>query len=203
MTDSDNAEERDSGYLLVIEGHRLTKAQARKIADKVRRGTGDLRCHLLLLGYYFTRQFRTTAETKARSRQVLWMIENRPSHPIAGSPHCCLSYGQQSDKDALRQAKKLWIRQIEKSPGNANILAMLPVSSQALEESDRAEALLSQAKELEPDNAAWPRKLSAFFDRRRLLAPKNRKQVFAQKRSPKRSVPSVGNLGIREILATR
>jgi tetratricopeptide (TPR) repeat protein len=181
MANSDNVEDRASGYRLMIEGRKLTKEQARKIADKVRRGTGDLRCHLLLLGYYFTRQFRTKAATKAHSRQVLWMIENQPAHPINGSPHCHLSYGQQSDHDAIKQAKKLWIRQIKKSPGNANILANAASFFSSIREHDRAKALLNQAKELEPDNAEWPRKLSAFFELRRRFASDKSKQVFAQK----------------------
>jgi len=181
MANYHNADPELSGDLVVLEGRDLTKEQARKIADQVRRGKSDLRSHLLLLGYYSKTQFRTRSARDARSRQVLWMIENRPDHRITGGPWCHQHYPPFTDDAAVAKARALWLRHIETHSNEPRVLANAAHFFRQNDEQEMAESLHNRAKQIDPTNPEWPRQLSAFYSLRRILATEDEKTRFAQK----------------------
>ena len=102
-----------------------------------------------MLGYYFRRHIRSPAAKAARAKHVLWVIENRPESPVAGSPYAQLD--PILDGEAYARAKALWLKQAgrhEKDPavlGNAADFFLIW-------EKDTAQDLLEQAKALDPKN---------------------------------------------------
>ncbi|MGH9552541.1 MAG: tetratricopeptide repeat protein, partial [Terriglobales bacterium] len=179
---SSNADPQRLGDPEVLQGWDLSRKQASNIAAKIRRGTGDLRSRFLLLGYYCKTMFRTKAAMKARSRQVLWMIEHLPGHSISKRGWCTLNYGILSDRDAIRQAKHLWNRHIETFSTDARVIANAASFFAEMDEDAKAETLFNKAKQVDPNNPAWPRRLSSFFElRSRFAKSAKRKKLLAQK----------------------
>ncbi len=114
---------------------------------------------LALLGFYFCRSDKFPAERAARQAHVLWVIQHRPGSEVAGSPDCYLA---PTEGEAYEEAKALWLRHADAPNVSATILGNA-ARFFILNESDQSERLYQRAKQLEPQNSAWPEALGNLY----------------------------------------
>jgi peroxiredoxin len=128
------------------EWQKRREAEGRALEDAVKSKPDDLESRVKLLQYYMTQQDRPAAR-KARVAHVVWLVENQPGNPAAGSVYALLHPRQ--DGDAYDRVKGLWDKQVEAHPRDrailANAAAFLRVGHP-----DEARALLERRRQLEP-----------------------------------------------------
>jgi Flp pilus assembly protein TadD len=145
---------------LTQKGKRLTAEQAQKLEEQLKANPKDLSLRTQLLGYYFSKSFRSEDARKARYTHVLWIIENHPDAAIAGQPEAMLHL--QLEKENYQTAKALWLKQVDKHKNRATVLGNAARFFQ-LSDEERAESLLSKARTLEPNNPQWARQLGLLY----------------------------------------
>jgi thiol-disulfide isomerase/thioredoxin len=122
--------------------------EARALEDVVKSKPDDVASRVRLLRHYMTMRNLPEAR-KARQAHVIWLVENQPGNPAAGSAYALLNPRQ--DGDAYSRVKALWGRQVEAHPDDrailANAAAFLRVGHP-----DEAKALLERRRQLEPQN---------------------------------------------------
>jgi tetratricopeptide (TPR) repeat protein len=141
-------------------GMRMSADEAKGLEDEVAKTPDDLSARVKLLGFYFMKQ-QTSAEAKGAFRgQVLWVIKNHPESEIGGTPYCALD--PITDPDGYRDAKQVWMKQIESHAKDAVVLGNA-AGFFFRHDKELAEKLLKQAKELDPKNPAWPDMLGHLY----------------------------------------
>jgi hypothetical protein len=114
---------------------------------------------LALLGYYFTRASHFPADRAARQRHSLWVIEHRPETEVAGSPNC---YIAPKEGEPYRRAKELWLRHAGEPGVTAKVLGNA-ANFFTINEPSLSKRFLKRAMSLDPENPAWPERLSFVY----------------------------------------
>ena len=113
---------------LVQEGRQLSKANVKRLESALKSLPYDYPTRAKLLGFYFHSSlpiFGRKATIKARRRHILWLIENHPGSSIAGLPEAAIepSGHELADEEGYRQAKELWLKQVERNKNNEKVRA--------------------------------------------------------------------------------
>jgi TPR repeat protein len=111
---------------LVQEGRQLSKANVKRLEFALKSIPYDLPTRARLLGFYFHSSlqiFGRTTTLKARRRHILWLIENHPDSSVAGLPEASIEpRGQElADEEGYRQARELWLKQVERNKNNEKV----------------------------------------------------------------------------------
>ena len=111
---------------LVQEGRQLSKANVKRLESALKSIPYDLPTRARLLGFYFHSSlpiFGRTTTITARRRHILWLIENPPDSSVAGLPEASIepSGHQLADEEGYRQARELWLKQLERNKNNEKV----------------------------------------------------------------------------------
>ncbi len=111
---------------LVRDGRQLSKANVKQLESALKSLPLHLPTRARLLGFYFHSSrpiFGRTATIEARRRHILWLIKNHPESSIAGLPEAMIdpSGHELADEEGYRQAKELWLRQVDKKKDNMKV----------------------------------------------------------------------------------
>ena len=144
----ENADAEVRAHILILQGQKLTDAQAPEMESELAAQPDNLDLRAQLLGYYGKRQYDKNADNTARNAHILWLIANRPDAPIAGLP--CAQIDLPLNADAYAQAKNLWLEQAARHPEK---VAVLNNAAHFFTQSDRdiADELFGKAQALEPE----------------------------------------------------
>lgn len=180
MFDPDAAFMGTDGSGIVLAGRQLSPGEARKFAYRFRQDNSDLRSLFFLLGYYSNLRCGSVSAEKARCKIILWIIENQPFHPVCRR-WCRLADIPAPDQKVLRKAEELWLKQIERFSNNAQVLTNAGWFFYWSRQKEKAESLLLQAIDVEPENPAWHLELASYFNLERMLATFGKKRTFARR----------------------
>jgi hypothetical protein len=146
--------------LLILKGIQLSAEQAQKLEDQLKVNPKNLSLRTQLIGYYHPKSFQPGDARKARYSHLLWIIENHPGAPIAGTPQATLYPAL--DKENYQTAKALWLKQIDKHKDRATVLGNAAKFFQ-LSDKDRTESLLIRTRTIEPNNPQWAQQLGQLY----------------------------------------
>jgi len=135
----------DQGYRGL--GSTMTSEEARQLQKELALDPSNFRTIVMLLGYYFRFQARMPASA-TRQKYILWMIDNKPDHPLSGGPDLAWDGRLREFYD---EAKAHWLVQIEKHPNNPKILANASYCFGFVDDAEALE-LLERAIKLDPTN---------------------------------------------------
>lgn len=151
---------------LVKDGAVLSPAAADRLEAQLQENAEDLPARTKLLGYYFYQWMRPgeAASKAARRRHILWIVQNRPGDQIAGLNEVVIfpTGDSLADPDGYRQARELWLSQMEARKGNAPLLGNLSKFFQ-LSDKDLAESALKRAQEADSSNGEWGWRLGYLY----------------------------------------
>jgi len=116
-------------YDLLKKGSSLSAEDVEKLETRVTQKPDDEDARIQLLPYYVVP--RSTADlpsvTAARARHILWLIEHDPKGGLGlfkaetGVYRLHCQGDNLADPETFRRASELWLEQIKKNPGNAEI----------------------------------------------------------------------------------
>lgn len=103
----------------------LTALQAEQKEIALRTNPSDMKARAALLEFYFRGPGAPAVTIPARRAQILWLIQNAPADPLAGSPAATIdaSGHKLADPEGFKLASAAWREQIAKQPSNAAVLA--------------------------------------------------------------------------------
>jgi hypothetical protein len=135
---------------LALEGSELAESDAADFELKLAADPFDLDSRILLMGYYSKRRFDSRDLAELRLPHLIWIAENQPGHPIAGSPFAdCLV--EVDGLTAYKEMKLRWLRHV--NAGNSSIAVLRNAAYFLLHyDKELSEKCLLQANALEPDN---------------------------------------------------
>jgi len=151
-----HAHPRDSKstFDLLKKGSNLSPKDAEKLEERVTKKPDDEEARIQLLSYYAARPAGADLSTvkAARARHILWLIENDPKDGLGlfqvatGVYRLNCEGDELADPDAFKRAGELWLEQIKKNPGNADIPSRAVRAIQFCSP-DQAERLLIEARD--------------------------------------------------------
>jgi hypothetical protein len=143
-----------------MEGMKLSEDEAQQLEETLKHKPEDLSIRTKLLGYYFTRRFRSEWIDSIREREVLWIIQHHPEARIAGLPYAQLDViSSASDYQA---GATLWKQQVANHTNEPRVLRNA-ANFFILHDRAVAEDLLKKGAALEPENPEWPRALGHLY----------------------------------------
>jgi tetratricopeptide (TPR) repeat protein len=153
MQEGDEGERFDE---LTLAGDRLSSEEAAELESAVAQDPADLDNRARLLGYYSPHMFDSEDARAAYERHALWVVENRPESPLAGTVVMTGLCGL--GDETAENATHLWQKQVDASPRSAPVLSN---AAMLLEHTDEqlGEEYLRKGQELEPDNFEWHERL--------------------------------------------
>lgn len=132
-------------------GRNLKDAQAQKLERKLELDPADLDSRILLLGHYTGRRFHSVELAERRAQHIIWFVENRPEHPIFGSPWAgCFSRSPDGSR-LYKEIKLRWLRLVS-SPAVTTRILLNAANFFIHEEKELSEQCLLQARALAPDD---------------------------------------------------
>ncbi len=132
----------------------MSAADAEKLEAKLQTQPDDLEARSQLLLYY---QFSTDQDCGAH---YFWIVEHHPDAPVLdGWGRFRLMHSSRQ-----REAKALWLRQVEAHSNNARVLANAARALDFVEDGKLAIRLLEQAAVVDPGNPEWPRRVGHQFE---------------------------------------
>lgn len=106
---------------LVLEGRELTKKDVAQLEKKLEEDPTDLETRITVLGYYFAHRTESLELAEKRAEHIIWIVENQPEHPVAGSPFAdCVP--QIDGITAYKEVKLRWMRQLNAGNSPTSIL---------------------------------------------------------------------------------
>src|SRR5260370_6789988 len=140
---------------LMEQGSNLGRDAAQDLEAQLEKNPEDLAARAKLIGYYYYQWMQPgEAATKAaRRRHILWLIEHHPDSPILNLAEVAIEDVGNSlaDPEGYKQARQLWLSQMEARKSDAYTLANLAKFFQ-MTDKNLAESALLQAKALQPHN---------------------------------------------------
>jgi TonB family protein len=139
----------------LTDGSKLSAAEAQQIEQQLLRDPEDIAARAKLISYYFA-----SANAHPRQEHIFWLIEHHPESQIASYfARSSLISSSQADYD---RARTLWLEQVAAHPNDARVLAH---AGGFIGEKDQfaQEDLLKRAREVDPSNPEWPKRLADLF----------------------------------------
>ncbi len=143
---------------LLIEGHKISSAEAEKRENALVTEPRDLPARISLLSYYVTRHDETSKLKK--SEHALWLIRNIPDSEVLHDV-VYVRLDRIVDK-GFEEAKQLWLKHLDTYKDNLVVVAnaadffMLP-------DKPLAEKLLKQLAAADSANPRWPFELGHLY----------------------------------------
>jgi hypothetical protein len=139
----------------------ISAAEAQQAEAALASKPNDRAARAALLDYYFLNSALDPAQAiPARRRHILWLIQNTPADPLAGSPAATIDAAghRLADATGYKQASEAWRAQAAKPSAAA---AALVNAAYFFKLSDKAftVALLERALALEPGNQEFAARL--------------------------------------------
>jgi hypothetical protein len=133
----------------------ISSAEAQRLEATLKSNPHDRAARSALLGYYFLGRLDPAVAVPARRRHILWLIENIPDDPLAGSPSATIDAAGHSlaDPQGFKLASEAWRAQTSRPGASAaaltNAAYFFKLSDKPLTISllERAIALDSSSKE--------------------------------------------------------
>jgi tetratricopeptide (TPR) repeat protein len=158
---------------LAREGARLTDEEAEQLEREIANETSanpqhaflaQLDHRIMLLGKYSSYRFMPGKEKQLELylEHAVWVVENAPEHPIAGSPFISFTNSIAEHKQGYERIKSIWLRQIDRSPNN---VALLKNAAAFFIHDDKAvaERCLTKGVTLRPNDIKLRHRISHFY----------------------------------------
>jgi hypothetical protein len=158
------SETRPSADLMqaAFDGSKWARDEAQRVEASLRQNSDDATARAKLLGFY---SLRTAEDAARRLPHVLWMIQNHPTDPIAGSTYCRID--PDIDPGGFAQVRSIWQKNETKWPDDPLVLRNAAIFIAGVDD-DEAERILSHGAELQPKQAEWSERLAAVYERKAL-----------------------------------
>ncbi|MCA9160345.1 MAG: hypothetical protein KDA72_18560, partial [Planctomycetales bacterium] len=167
-------------YELARMGGEMNAADRDSLEAKVEANPDDSESRTKLLGYYFINGRRDENAKLAKSRHIVWLIENAPESEVLGLP-----YGQLNkvlEPEGYEKAKQAWLTVIHDSP--KNLTASLNASNFfLLHNREIAEELLLHGQEADPTNSVWAASLGQLYSLGLSRLPEGPEKVSVAKKA--------------------
>jgi hypothetical protein len=151
---------------LMEQGSNLGRGAAQELEAQLEKNPEDLAARAKLIGYYYYQWMQPgEAATKAaRRKHILWLIEHHPDSPILNLAEVAIEDVGNSlaDPEGFKQARQLWLSQMEARKTDAAMLGNLAKFFQ-MTDKNLAETALLQAKAAQPQNAQWDWQLGYLY----------------------------------------
>ena len=149
-----NPRDVKSTFDLIKKGSALSARDAEKLEERLRKKPGDEEARVQLLSYYAgpPTDLDLPAVKAARSKHILWIIENDPKEglglfQIATGIYRINCQGDElADTDAFERASHKWLEQLQKNPRNSEI-RRASVDAIQFCRPEQAEQILTDAKD--------------------------------------------------------
>ena len=138
---------------LLTEGSKLSAAEAQQLEQQLTADPENLTVRGKLISYYFA-----NAIEHPRLEHIFWFIEHHPESEIA----IYYSRSHMFAEPEYGQTKDLWLQAVAAHPADARVLAN---AAQFIGAKDQfaEEDLLKRAREVEPSNPEWTKRLADVF----------------------------------------
>jgi hypothetical protein len=147
------------------EGANLSAQQVADLENKLRQNPKDYLSRVRLLGYYTNPQNKKTNAPEF-PKIVLGFIEHHPRSEMAAGAALALTVFQQ--KGAYEEGATMWLQQVSANQRDPKVLgnAGAYFTGNLLDPKyrDQGEAMLQQARTLDPKNPKWAEKLAELYD---------------------------------------
>jgi len=151
---------------LMEQGSHLGPAAAQELEAQIEKNPEDLTARTKLIGYYYYQWMQPGEEAAkaGRRKHILWLIEHHPDSPILNLAEVPIEEAGNSlaDPEAYKQARQLWLSQMEARKTDAAMLGNLAKFFQ-MTDKNLAESALLQAKAVQPNNAQWDWQLGYLY----------------------------------------
>src|SRR6266478_5155459 len=151
---------------LMEQGSHLGPAAAQELEAQIEKNPEDLTARTKLIGYYYYQWMQPGEEAAkaGRRKHILWLIEHHPDSPILNLAEIPIEEAGNSlaDPEAYKQARQLWLSQMEARKTDAAMLGNLAKFFQ-MTDKNLAESALLQAKAVQPNNAQWDWQLGYLY----------------------------------------
>jgi hypothetical protein len=146
---------------ILAEGWKVTPVEAAQFERELAHDPANVALRTRLLSYYYQYMIG-----EPRLRHVVWLIENYPDAELflAASDITSMSPNWTGLNEAAgyQRVKELWLRQTERFPANAKVLANAAMAL-AGPDSDVSLELVKRARSLEPANPEWTNWLAKIY----------------------------------------
>jgi hypothetical protein len=151
---------------LMEQGSNLGPAAAQELEAQIEKNPEDLTARTKLIGYYYYQWMQPGEEAAkaARRKHILWLIEHHPDSPILNLAEVPIEEigNSLADPEGYKQARQLWLSQMEARKTDAAMLGNLAKFFQ-MTDKYLAESALLQAKAVQPHNAQWDWQLGYLY----------------------------------------
>ena len=162
---------------IIQEGEKLSAQQASALGARLVFNPKDFASRLRLLGYYERLSIQRQPprqEIPELAEVALGFIEHHPRSQMAGEVLLLVTVHSPS---AYEQGAKLWMQHVQANPKDPKILghagAYLMGTVLQFQHRDQGEAMLQEARKLDPKNPEWPEKLAELYDNDRTRSRAN------------------------------
>ena len=139
---------------LLKKGSALSAKDVEKLEERINRKPEDEETRIELLSYYAAppTDADLSAVKAARSSHILWLIENDPKEGlglfqiVTGVYRLHCQGDDLADPEAFRRASEMWLAQVKKNPGSAEI-RRAAVDAIEFCSPEQAEQILTEAKD--------------------------------------------------------
>jgi tetratricopeptide (TPR) repeat protein len=145
---------------LLMQGMRLPAAEAGKLQEQIKEQPDELDARLKLLGYYFMQRHGSADAKRQHGELVAWVIDHHADMAWAGLPY--VSVDHHLEPEGFAAVRALWLKQLKLHSDSAQVHANAAAFF-IFADPERAEGLLQQAQQLEPDAAEWSKRLGHLY----------------------------------------
>ena len=143
------------------EGAAMDQAAAAAVLAGLTETPDDIDARYRLLGYY---KDKLNAKVfAARREQILWFVNHRPDDPILAT--VWVDVTMPLERETYEKAMQAFSEKIKEPPKNARILGNASRFAMR-KDRDAVTDLLERAREIEPQNPEWARKLAGVYQYR-------------------------------------
>jgi hypothetical protein len=146
---------------ILEEGWKVKPAEAARFESDLAGDPENVSLRTRLLSYYYQYMI-----PEPRLRHVVWLIENRPDAEVFLAASDITSVSQNwtglNEAAGYQRVKALWLRQTERFPANAKVLANAAMAMQGTD-SEVSLELVKRARGVEPGNPEWTRWLAKIY----------------------------------------
>ena len=147
---------------ILAEGWKVTSLEAAQFESELMRDPAKVSLRTRLLSYYY--QYRIS---EPRLRHIEWLIQNHPDADLfltASDITAMYPNWTGLNKAAdYQRARVLWLRQTERFPANAKVLANAAMAL-AGADSEVSLGLVKRARAVEPGNPGWTKWLAKIYE---------------------------------------
>jgi hypothetical protein len=104
--------------IVASQGDELSDEEAQSLERRLVDDPENENTRACLLGYYFTRQFKSAELKGKRAEAILWLIRNKPESIVLSTPYAKL----ETDAIAYEEARDAWLDALHRRGETADLL---------------------------------------------------------------------------------